>query len=254
MKKLLFLFCSALLVPLFFLSCSDVSSSSLSFTLPSSLARNVTDGQSAETVYELKIELDGDIRQEHSYNFSLTDLQKGASYTIDGLQTGASLSVTASIYSAANIQLYGTKTPAQVTLQAGQNEASVVLTRCSGDVDFSIATFEISATYTVTGTTQYTIRNSTDTPEIQFMDTDVDFIVETGYIGELSYTWLFNGNEVSTESKYTTNLTENDYVLLNEKNTVTCLIAAGGAEKTVELTFYANELKVDSSTDAQTEE
>lgn len=248
MKKLLSVVCSALLASLFFISCSDSTNSSLSFQLPSALLFNTTDGQTSESEYELKMNFTGDVIEEYSYKFSSSDLKNNKTYTIQDLQSGSEIQITASIYSTTDqIKRYETESPAKVVLQPGTNSANLVLTRCTGSGDIDFADFTIKAEYTGLDGSTVTITSADDEIKIPNYDTDITFTIESKFSELLSYKWYFNvGNTdgaepISTDASCTINLATNELVNANDKNTLTCIISFGTISKDVELSFYASE-------------
>lgn len=248
MKKLLSVVCSALLASLFFISCSDSTNSSLSFQLPSALLFNTTDGQTSESEYELKMNFTGDVNTEYSYKFSSSDLKNNPTYTIQNLQSGSEIQITASIYSTTDqIKRYETESPAKVVLQPGTNSANLVLTRCTGSAGIDIADFTIKAEYTGLDGSTVTITSEDDEIKIPNYDTDITFTIESKFSELLSYKWYFNiGNTdgvepISTDASCTINLATNDLVNANDLNTLTCIITAGSFSTAVDISFYASE-------------
>lgn len=249
MKKLLSVVCSALLASLFFISCSDSTNSSLSFQLPSALLFNTTDGQTSESEYELKMNFTGDVNTEYSYKFSSSDLKNNPTYTIQNLQSGSEIQITASIYSTTDqIKRYETESPAKVVLQPGTNSANLVLTRCTGSAGIDIADyFTIKAEYTGLDGSTVTITSEEDEIKIPNYDTDITFTIESKFSELLSYKWYFNiGNTdgvepISTDASCTINLATNELVNANDLNTLTCIITAGSFSTAVDISFYASE-------------
>ena len=249
MKKLLSVVCSALLASLFFISCSDSTNSSLSFQLPSALLFNTTDGQTSESEYELKMNFTGDVIEEYSYKFSSSDLKNNKTYTIQDLQSGSEIQITASIYSTTDqIKRYETESPAKVVLQPGTNSANLVLTRCTGSADIDITDyFTIKAEYTGLDGSTVTITSADSEIKIPNYDTDITFTIESKFSELLSYKWYFNVGDtdgvepISTDASCTINLATNELVNANDLNTLTCIITAGSFSIAVDISFYASE-------------
>lgn len=247
MKKLLSVVCSALLASLFFISCSDSTNSSLSFQLPSALLFNTTDGQTSESEYELKMNFTGDVNTEYSYKFSSSDLKNNPTYTIQNLQSGSEIQITASIYSTTDqIKRYETESPAKVVLQPGTNSANLVLTRCTGPADINITDyFTIKAEYTGLDGSTVTITSADDEIKIPNYDTDITFTIESKFSELLSYEWYFNNGlePISTDASCTINLATNEFVNANALNNLTCVITFGSfsPSPSVDISFYASE-------------
>ncbi len=255
MKKSLFSVCSVVLASLLFFSCAESLSSSISFTLPAAILKNTTDANTSETQnYTLKINFTGDITEEYTFETSLQSSDYSETYRIQDLQTGSEIQITASIYSTTDKnQLYETEGPAKIVLQPGKNNANLVLTRCKGSADISIVDFTLKAEYTDTNDSTITIRSTDNEIKIPISDTDITFSVETNYAEELSYQWYFNSNKIetiSTDAFCTINLSKNESVNVNDQNTLSCIITTGSLSTTVELSFYASEIKTSEDVEA----
>ena len=231
MKKNLFLIFSAFVSILFF-SCSESSSSSISFSLPNSVFKSLNKSESENLVYNLKINLSGDYAKEYSFTFS--NEKTPSVYTIDNLPVGAKVEINAKLL-LDDVVYYASKESASVTLESGKNSANLKLVRLYSDVSIDLADFEIQMTYSKAGNT---ITYDKNTESISISLVDVSFGLVTDFNGEATYKWLLNGTELeSTIDSCKVNFTENASVLVDEKNTISCIITSGGVQKIAELSF-----------------
>ena len=231
MKKNLFLIFSAFVSILFF-SCSESSSSSISFSLPNSVFKSLNKSESENLVYNLKINLSGDYAKEYSFTFS--NKESPSVYTIDNLPVGAKVEINAKLL-LDDVVYYASKESASVTLESGKNSANLKLVRLYSDVSIDLADFEIQMTYSKDGNT---ITYDKNTESISISLVDVSFGLVTDFNGEATYKWLLNGTELeSTTDSCKVNFTENASVLVDEKNTISCIITSGGVQKIAELSF-----------------
>ncbi len=233
MKKNLFLIFSAFVSILFF-SCSQSSSSSISFSLPNSVFKSLNKSESENLVYNLKINLSGDYAKEYSFTFS--NEKTPSVYTIDNLPVGAKVEINAKLL-LDDVVYYASKESASVTLESGKNSANLKLVRLYSDVSIDLADFEIQMTYSKDGNS-ITYDKNTESISISLVDTDVSFGLVTDFNGEATYKWLLNGTELeSTTDSCKVNFTENASVLVDEKNTISCIITSGGVQEIAELSF-----------------
>ncbi len=233
MKKNLFLIFSVFVSILFF-SCSESSSSSISFSLPNSVFKSLNKSESENLVYNLKINLSGDYAKEYSFTFS--NEKTPSVYTIDNLPVGAKVEINAKLL-LDDVVYYASKESASVTLESGKNSANLKLVRLYSDVSIDLADFEIQMTYSKDKNI-ITYDKNTESISISLVDTDVSFGLVTDFNGEATYKWLLNGTELeSTTDSCKVNFTENASVLVDEKNTISCIITSGGVQKIAELSF-----------------
>lgn len=254
MKKITFSLCFSFIVSLLICSCSNSTSSSVSFTLPSEVLQNVLKSDVTSTsTYKLKINFSGEYEKEYSYN--LTSVDQPQTFIINDLSSGLTVNVEATII-AGYITYYKTESPSLLTLEPGENTLNLTLKRWySGNIDLSlddISTFYIQATYSDDNSTVIpdgSAAESDATPVITLTEKTIKFAIVSDIPENLSrmYQWFLNGNPITNKETCLIDFSTDTNVKIGETNVISCNVEINDIQKFAELTFIVNEEESQSS-------